>query len=204
LLKIVIVHTVTGAASGIGRSVADLLASHGALLSLADLNREPLENFATELRQKHYQIHDPATTDPILITVTDVRLPTSVNAWITGTTAHFQQPLAGAANMAGVTGAHTGAEAGSLRQLTDDEFNFVMDVNCKGVFNCMRAQLPAMREGISGRGGGAIVNASSIAGVTGVPYNAPYVASKHAVAGLTRTSAKEEGVRAIRVNAVAP
>ena len=106
--------------------------------------------------------------------------------------------------MAGVVGASIANERGTLQNLTDAEFAFVMNVNCSGVFNCLRAQLPAMQTGTTGRGGGSIVNASSMAGLMGVERNASYVASKHAVTGLTRTAAKEEGRRAIRVNAVAP
>ena len=79
-----------------------------------------------------------------------------------------------------------------------------MDVNSSGILNCLRAQLPAMQTGTAGRGGGSIVNASSMVGLMGVERNASYVASKHAVAGLTRTAAKEEGGKAIRVNAIAP
>lgn len=79
-----------------------------------------------------------------------------------------------------------------------------MDVNCRGLLNCLRAELPFMQTGSQGCGGGSIVNAASIAGIVGVQNNGPYVASEHAVVGLTRTVAKEEGTRAIRVNAIAP
>ncbi|KAL8832583.1 MAG: hypothetical protein Q9170_004827 [Blastenia crenularia] len=194
---------VTGAASGIGLSIADLLFSHGALLSLADVNENALAACCAQVTKKHGQDRDSSATR-ILTTVVDVRTATSVNAWISKTVAHFQKPIAGAANMAGVIGKNVAREEGAIRNLLDEEFEFVMDVNCKGIFNCLRAQLPAMQTGLGGRGGGSIVNASSMAGTVGVPLNAPYVASKHAVAGLTRTAAKEEGGRGIRVNAIAP
>jgi NAD(P)-dependent dehydrogenase (short-subunit alcohol dehydrogenase family) len=80
----------------------------------------------------------------------------------------------------------------------DDEWELIMGVNCTGVFNCLRAELRVMSSG------GSIVNAASVAGVMGSALAAPYVASKHAVVGLTRTAAKEVGGKNIRVNAVAP
>ncbi len=79
-----------------------------------------------------------------------------------------------------------------------------MAVNVKGTLNCLRAKLPHMLEGSKGRGGGAIINAASITGLVGVEYNGPYVASKHTIISMTRTAAKEEGARVIRVNAIAP
>ena len=79
-----------------------------------------------------------------------------------------------------------------------------MAVNVKGTLNYLRAELPHMREGSKGRGGRAIINAASITGLVGVEYNGPYVASKYAIVGMTRTAAKEEGTRVIRVNAIAP
>lgn len=79
-----------------------------------------------------------------------------------------------------------------------------MGINVQETLNCLRAELPFIVKGKEGRGGGAIVNAASIAALIGVVFNGPYVASKHAVALLTRTAAKEEGARAIRVNTIAP
>ena len=205
----------SGAASGIGLALSHRLASQGALLSIADMNEAPLRALAAELTEKYYS-SPPSRSDsasatdsatpkaPVLATAVNVTSPDSVAGWINATTSHFARPLSGAANMAGVVGANIANEKGTLQNLTDAEFGFVMDVNCRGVFNCLRAQLPAMQTGTGGRGGGSIVNASSMAGLMGVERNASYVASKHAVAGLTRTAAKEEGARAVRVNAVAP
>ena len=74
----------------------------------------------------------------------------------------------------------------------------VMDVNAKGLFLCMRSELNNMEDG------SAIVNATSVAGLRGIANSSLYVASKHAVVGLTRTAARENGERRIRINAIAP
>lgn len=108
------------------------------------------------------------------------------------------------ANLAGIIGRSVGRGEGTIRNVAEEEFENVMAVNATGRWNCLRAELPAMKVGKEGRGGGSIVNAASIAGLVGVVANAPYVASKHVVVGLTKTAAKEEGKRAIRVNAIAP
>ena len=190
------VVVITGAGSGIGRATATLLARRSVLLSLADVNGTALETLRTEL-----QPYSPA---PIFTAVVDVRSQEACRSWIADTVAHFGQRLAGAANLAGVVGASIANERGAIRHITDSEFDFVMDVNLKGMLNCLRAQLPHMQEGSQGRGGSSIVNAASIAGMVGVENDGPYVASKHAVIGLTRTLAKEEGAKAIRANAIAP
>jgi NAD(P)-dependent dehydrogenase (short-subunit alcohol dehydrogenase family) len=205
---------ITGAASGIGRSLAQLLASQGALLSLADINDAALKATKQELQQLNPQrslesvVTDVgpkgAVRDTILTTTLNVRSQAACTQWILDTVAHFDCPIMGAANLAGVIGPSIAQDKGSIRNITDDEFDFILDVNVKGTLNCLRAQLPHMQQGVNGRGGGSIVNASSIAGIVGVECNGPYVAAKHAVVGLTRTAAKEEGSKGIRVNAVAP
>ncbi|KAI4601742.1 putative secondary metabolism biosynthetic enzyme [Pestalotiopsis sp. 9143b] len=196
------VVAITGGASGIGRATAKILASHGVLLSIADVNQENLHEVEAELR-KEAQQHGHGS-DTVMSRVVDVRSSDACHAWIRDTVAHFQQPLAGAANMAGVMGRSLGEEAGSIRNITDEEFEWVVGVSMKGTLNSMRAELACMVEGAKGRNGGSIVNAASIAGLVGVLNNVPYVAAKHAVVGMTKTAAKEEGKRAIRVNAIAP
>ncbi|XXH00685.1 hypothetical protein Hte_007035 [Hypoxylon texense] len=197
---------ITGAASGIGRATATLLIRRRANVSLADVDGKKLAEVKSEL------LSDPAAQErlqngspkPVLTAVVDVRSQQDCTSWIEATIAHFGQPIDGAANLAGVFGRSIGQEKGAVRNITDAEFDWVMDVNVKGTLNCLRAQLPHMRAGQAGRNGSAIVNASSIAGISGVLCNGPYVASKHAIIGLTRTVAKEEGPRAIRANAIAP
>ncbi|KAM0800657.1 putative short chain dehydrogenase/ reductase [Usnea florida] len=191
------VVVITGTRSGIGRATATLLAKHSVLLSVADSNAKALKSVQDEQKRLF-------PTSSIFTVVVDVRLQEACSSWISDTVAKLDQPIARAANPAGVFGPGIAQERSAIRHITDAEFDFVMAVNVKGLLNCLRAELPHMLEGSTGRGGGAIVNAASIAGLVGVEYNGPYVASKHAVIGMTRTVAKEEGPRAIRVNAIAP
>ena len=88
----------------------------------------------------------------------------------------------------------------TLLKMTHDEFDFVIEVNLKGVFNCTKAVAPIMVE----QGSGVILNASSIVGVYGNFGQTNYVASKAGVIGMTKVWARELGPKGIRVNAVAP
>ena len=218
------VVAITGAASGIGLATARKAASQGAFLSLADVNGESISAVIPELkslcnanqhqRNPVLQSTPPAGTgsrkEPILTTTLDIRDPAAVHSWVNATITYFERPLDAAANMAGIVGPSLGLSSGSIRNVSDGEFAKVVEVNMTGTWNCLRAELPAMRGShssakVGGRtAGGSIVNAASIAGIMGVPNNAPYVAAKHAVVGLTKTAAKEEGGRGIRVNAIAP
>ncbi|KAI4264551.1 MAG: hypothetical protein L6R42_000354 [Xanthoria sp. 1 TBL-2021] len=218
---------ITGAASGIGLATAKKIAAQGALLSIADINADALSTLVPTLsalsndyhqRQKDLTAsngYHPAkvcfktnNTDRILATPLDITDPTAVQSWITATTTHFSRPLSAAANMAGIVGPSLGLPTGSIRQVSTAEFERVINVNMLGTWNCLRAELPAMSCPVSddntGKSTSSIVNASSIAGLVGVENNSPYVMAKHAIAGLTKTAAKEEGRNGIRVNAIAP
>lgn len=85
-----------------------------------------------------------------------------------------------------------------IPNVSEEALDLVIDVNLKGTFNCLRAQLPKMADA------GSIVNIASMSGLTAVPFFSPYCLSKHAVIGLTKTAAKENAERMIRVNAVCP
>jgi len=87
-----------------------------------------------------------------------------------------------------------------LVEQTEANYDAIMDVNVKGVWLSMKYEIPRMLE----HGGGAIVNCSSVAGVIGFPNVAIYIASKHAVIGLTKTAALEYSAQGIRINAVNP
>lgn len=178
---------ITGAASGIGLETARLLAMQGAIVSMADWNGDALREAEAELK---------ATGATVTATQLDVTDEAAVDAWIAGTVSTFGRPLDGAVNLAGVVPKVINVER--VEEHNTADWKWVLDVNLNGTFYCMRAQIRNMARG------GSIVNTSSVAGLIGLPMNAAYGASKHAVIGLTRCAAKEVGDREIRVNCVAP
>ncbi len=91
-------------------------------------------------------------------------------------------------------------KGGRVEQIDEDEWDACMAVNVKGIWNCAKAVIPSMRA----RGGGSIINISSLAAVYGLPYALHYSTSKGAVIGMTRAMARELGRDWIRVNAIAP
>jgi NAD(P)-dependent dehydrogenase (short-subunit alcohol dehydrogenase family) len=180
------VIAITGAASGIGLQTARLLASRGALLSLADINAKQLEAAARSLQEEGARV---------VFTVVDVTERAKVRAFIEKTVQEYGK-LDGAANLAGVIGRH--GVTLDLRDETDDEWDLIFNINAKGVFICMQEELKVVKSGAS------IVNAASVLALVGQKKNSIYTASKHAVAGLIRTAAKEEGKNNIRINGIAP
>jgi NAD(P)-dependent dehydrogenase (short-subunit alcohol dehydrogenase family) len=186
------VIAITGAASGIGLATAKMLASRGAILSLGDMNESLLQSTTKDITSAGGQA---------FATTLDVRNRSAVESWISETVKR-EGKLDGAVNLAGVTGKQIGAA--NIEDIEDDDWDFVMDINLGGVLNCMRAEIKAIGDPKVGGRGASIVNASSIAGIIGMPKNGAYIASKHAVVGLTRAAAKECGARGIRVNAIAP
>ncbi|KAJ5821403.1 Levodione reductase [Penicillium chrysogenum] len=174
------VIAITGAASGMGLATAQLLASRGARISLADINEKALEEAIESL----------PNSDKHMFTVIDVRNSKSVDGWIQLTVDRLGK-LDGAVNIAGVI-----SPAAPIIEETDDNWDFTFAVNTRGVFFCLRAQLKAMKAG------GSIVSAASVFGQMGAPGVSAYCASKAAVIGLTQTAAKEN--QHIRVNCVSP
>jgi len=180
------VIAITGGASGIGLATANLISSRGATVCLADI--DPASISAAES-------HFTARKVPFSVTQVDVSKRPEVDAWVDGIVKRFGK-LDGAVNSAGVIGKHHGIT--TITELEDDEWHRIISVNLTGMMYSLRAELRKISEG------GSIVNLSSIQGVMGFPGSAAYVTSKHGVIGLTRSAAKENGYRNVRVNAVAP
>jgi NAD(P)-dependent dehydrogenase (short-subunit alcohol dehydrogenase family) len=141
------VIALTGGASGIGLQTAILLASQGAIVSIADLSEAPLKEVEAKIT---------ASGGTVLTAVVDVRDDKAVDAWIATTVAKFEQ-LDGAVNLAGVIPKSINVER--VQDLNNEDWKFVLDVNLNGVMYCMRAQLKEMKDG------GSVVNAASICGV---------------------------------------
>lgn len=176
---------ITGAARGIGRTVAEKLYAQGANLILADLPGGDGEQTAFEI--------DPAGKR-VMFMVCDVTKKDQVEALVKVGISTFGK-LDGAVNNAGI-----GGHREALINYSEDNWEQVLDVNLTGVFRCMKAELPNMLQ----HGNGSIVNVASMAGLRPFPMHAAYAASKHGVVGLTTSAAYEYATKGIRVNAVCP
>ncbi|MGW2491639.1 glucose 1-dehydrogenase [Streptomyces sp. NPDC001606] len=178
------VAMITGASSGIGAAAARLFAAGGAAVVLMARRAERLDQLVDEVR---------AAGGRALAVAGDVTRSADVGRAVDAAVTEFGG-LHAAFNNAGY-----GTAGVPLHLLGEDDYDLTMDVNVRGVWNCLRHQVPVMlRDGA----GGAVVNTSSVAGTSATGASAAYVAAKHAVLGLTRAAAADYGEQGIRVNAL--
>jgi meso-butanediol dehydrogenase / (S,S)-butanediol dehydrogenase / diacetyl reductase len=173
---------VTGAASGIGRATAILLAERGAAVACLDVDAEGLAETAAAIGER-------ARTIPC--DVTDL-------AAVEGAVAEAAAGLGGLDAVANVAG--VGDFTGDVSEIAPEEWARVLAINLSGPFHVSRAAIPHLRE----NGGGAIVNVSSQFGLVGCLASPAYCASKAGVVGLTRAMAIDHTEEGIRVNCVCP
>ena len=171
---------VTGAGSGIGRATASRIAREGGRVIAVDVSQERLDEFVAD--------HSGAQIVSLTADITD-------DAGVARIVAAAGEKIDGLANIAGIMDDMT-----PVGDVSDAVWDRVFRVNVNGTMKLMRAVIPAMLA----QGGGSIVNTASEAALRGSAAGVAYTASKHAVAGLTKSSAFMYGPSGIRVNAVAP
>ena len=176
---------VTGGGGGFGRAISTVLALEGAHIAVVDLDEAAASAAAAEV------VAAGGSATAYAVDVTDVEGVAALVEAVVAT--HGRLDIA--VNNAGI-----GGDMVPLAEYPIETWHRVLDVNLSSVFYCMRAELAAM----AASGGGSIVNTASIMSLVAMPTISAYVASKHAVLGLTRAAAAEYGAHGIRVNAVAP
>jgi len=176
---------ITGGAGGIGQTTAQLFLDNGAKVVLVDINQEALENVESNLNG------DKGKIKVIQANVTDEN---DVKNYVKQTVDTFRK-IDIFFNNAGINGPFT-----PIKDLEKETFEQIMSINVNGVFLGLKHVIKQMES----QGYGNIINTASNAAYIGSAGMPGYIASKHAVAGLTKTAALETAERGIRVNAVAP
>ncbi|BCL75731.1 beta-ketoacyl-ACP reductase [Jeongeupia sp. HS-3] len=178
------VAIITGAASGIGYATAKKFVAEGAQVAVCDVNQQGIDDVVSEL------VASGADAYGYFVDVTNRE---QIASMVKGVKANFGR-IDVLVNNAGIV-----LDA-QLTKMTDEQFDKVIDINLKGVYNCTRAVVETMVE----QGGGVILNASSVVGLYGNFGQTNYAASKFGVIGFVKTWAKELGRKGIRANAVCP
>lgn len=174
----------TGAANGIGLAAAHKFIAEGATVVVCDVDAARVDDSVAQLQ---------AQGGTVCGYVVDVTQRASIDAMVAAVMAQFGR-IDVLVNNAGIT------RDARLQQMTEADFDAVIAVNLKGVFNCTQAVAAIL----VAQGGGAIINTSSIAGTLGNFGQSNYAAAKAGVIGLTKTWARELGPKNVRVNAVVP
>ncbi|MFC5520040.1 SDR family NAD(P)-dependent oxidoreductase [Polaromonas jejuensis] len=182
------VTLITGGASGIGKAVALKLAAQGINVVISG-RRDDVGQAA--LREIAAVAHSGAQARFLRNDVTD---ETAVKDMVAQVVNEFGR-LDMAVNNAGISN-----EISTIDQSNTDNFRAMLDTNVLGVYFCMKYEIQQMLK----QGGGSIVNLASIAGLNGIPWAGAYAATKHAVVGLTKSSALDHAAQGVRINGVAP
>ena len=178
------VAIITGGANGIGRATALTYATNGANVVICDVNEQLGQETLNELQ---------AINPKCAFFKVDVTSRADIQNMVDGVLAQFGQ-IDILVNNAGIT------QDNMLRKLTEAQFDLVININLKGVFNCTQIVAEVMITQNKGK----IINASSVVGIYGNIGQTNYIASKAGVIGMTKGWAKELGRKGITVNAVAP
>ena len=178
---------ITGAAMGLGLAAAKELAAQGASLTLVDYNEKSLAEAKDVISKQFPDVK-------IITVVADVSNEEAVKNYVNKTVEAFGR-IDGLYNNAGIEG-----KQASMTEYDLNVFRKVIDINLMGVYYAMRYVIPVMQKQKYGR----IVNVASVGGIRGVLNQTPYVATKHAVSGMTKNAALEYGKDGITTNAIAP
>jgi len=183
---------VTGAGRGIAKATALLYAEHGANLVLVDIDEAPLKEVLAELSAKGFKA---------VYQVANITKEADCKKVFSTALEAFPAGVDVLANIAGIT------RDAVIHKMTEDEWNFVIDVNLKGTYNMIQASVPAMRDIAKNEGlakARSIINISSTSGEKGNAGQINYAAAKAGINGITRTVAKEWARFNIRCNSIAP